>query len=394
VLDVDYRDTLRRLIEIDTSGPDARGCHRALTMLQEKFSAAGLATMLAEIPLLHADGMEGRVALLRRRPIREPAATHHIWSCRRRPGLCWDAFTFRSSSGYIYDRGVADMKRAIAALTGVLNAVSVRPLMYALSVVVTTGDETHQLVGQLKCLTKALRRDKPVLVLSLDAGFGYVSTTNLGVLHLDVRASGESVHSGLAHRGRNTVEGAARLIDILLNARSAIIARTSRMPAHPDTMLAFLEPLLNINHIGGGLSRNIVPDSCIFSIDQRLILEETSDTACDEILRTLQAVEGVQWSISHESSIPPIPHCNHSVVSDVAQIVREVVGTTGLCGEMMSDELPYAAIHWWNGIVFGAGLIRPECRVHGVDEHVNERDLDQLVKVLTSFLTNDREEAA
>jgi succinyl-diaminopimelate desuccinylase len=392
-LNVDYRDTLRRLIEIDTSGPDADGCRRALGVLEEELASVGLSTSLVEIPASAADGLDGRAALIARRDKRGARRLIVYGHIDVVPASGWDAFHAVFRDGRIYGRGAADMKGSLCALVGALASLQHADPAYDLSAVVTMDEETQQL-DQLEYLSRSLRSDDQALVLSLDGGFGYVSIANLGVLQLDIRVEGESVHSGLAHLGRNAVEGAAQLIDALLELRPEVVARRSHVPSNPETEVSFLEPRLNINRIEGGLARNVVPDTCTFSIDRRLTPEESLDGARGEILRALGGVGGVQWSVAREFVIPPVPPCTHEAAEELARIVRDVTGSTGLYGEMMSGELPYAATRWWNGAVFGLGLIRPDSHVHGVDEYVNERDLEHLMEVLTRFLTTDREEAA
>ena len=82
------------------------------------------------------------------------------------------------------------------------------------------------------------------------------------------------------------------------------------------------------------------------------------------------------------------------LAGDMAGIIGDVTGSTGLYGAMMSGELPGAASGTWGGDSFGVGLIRPDSNIHGVDEHVSVADMDLLTEVLLRFLSGDRKEAA
>ncbi|MBN1855832.1 MAG: M20/M25/M40 family metallo-hydrolase [Dehalococcoidia bacterium] len=362
-------------------------------MLAPLFESAGVQTVPIDIPATSADGRDGRMVLVghRRRLGRERLLVYsHIDVV---PAQGWRAFEPRRSGGLIFGRGAADMKGAIASLLGALESVRDVPLEYDLSVLVTMDEETQQR-SQLEYVTSALDPGTAPHVLSLDAGFGYVSIANLGVLQMDVMVRGESVHSGLSHLGKNAVEDANVLIGALLSLKERVVQRRSSIKTHPDTGLSFMEPRLNVNRVEGGLARNIVPDSCVFSIDRRLLPDERIEDARSEIMETLGGVSAVNWEILRESVIEPVPPCNDPEASVLADTICSVTGESGLYGEMISGDLPGAATRLWRGSVFGAGLIRPESRIHGIDEFVSERDMNQLTEVLGRFLTRNQKEAA
>ncbi len=285
------------------------------------------------------------------------------------------------------------MKGSVAALLEALWRVRDIPLSYDLSVLVTMDEETSQ-SSQLEYLTPTLDPGPGPHVLSMDAGFGYVSIANLGLLQLDVAVQGESVHSGLAHLGRNAVEDANRLIGALLLLKESVVQRRSHLRTHPDTGLDVMEPRLNVNRVEGGLARNVVPDSCVFTVDRRLLPSESVDEARAEMIQALHSVPSVEWSIQREFIIPPVPPCDDPEAEELSRILRDVTGSSGLYGEMISGDLPGIATSLWGGKVFGLGVIRPDSRIHGIDECVLERDMEQLVEVLVRFLTRNRKEAA
>jgi len=390
---MDYVDVLCRLIEFDTSAADGTGCREAMAYLATQFGKVGCDVARVEIPRDAADGLDGRMALLchRRRAKAERLLVYsHVDVV---PAQGWSAFTPRVAGGRVYGRGAADMKGSIAALLGALWRLRGRELRYAVSALVTMDEETHQM-SQLRYLTPFLEPGTRPHVLSLDNAFGYVTIANLGLLQLDIVVHGVSVHSGLAHLGRNAVEGAARLVSAVLALKERVLERRSSVETHPDTGLLLMEPRLNLNWIEGGLARNIVPDLCRFSIDRRLLPEESAEAAREELLAALRGGPGVEWEVVREYVIPTVPCCDDPAAGVMAGVIREVTGVTGLYGAMMSGELPGAACGPWGGQSFGVGLIRPDNHIHGVDEHVCVADLDRLTEVLARFLSGDRKEAA
>ena len=388
-----HLDVLCRLIEFDTSGIDGQGCREAFAYLEPLLTAAGCETVLLRIPPDEADGLPGRMALVGHRRNRARPRLLIYGHVDVVPVAGWDGFTPRRERGLIYGRGAADMKGALAALLGALWQVRCVELTYDATILITMDEETHQM-SQLRYLTRYVDPGTCPHVLSLDAGFGYVSIANLGLLQVDVRVHGIATHSGLAHLGRNAVEGAVSLMSSLTELKHAVVQRRSQVRAHPDTGLEFMHARLNLNRIEGGIARNVVPDCCEFSVDRRLLPGEDVDAARDEIRSAMLRVTGVEWEITREFAIPSVQPCDDPQSLVLAGVIDSVVATSGLYGDMLSGELPAAASNYWGGSAFATGLIRPDCGIHGMNEFVSEKDLDQLVEVLARFLTGDRKEAA
>jgi succinyl-diaminopimelate desuccinylase len=390
---MDHVALLSRLIEIDTSRADGAGCRQLMVLLEQKLSSAGCQSHIVYIPPPFAGGLEGRMALVaHRRTAGKPRLVvyGHVDVV---PADGWNAYAPRVEEDKVFGRGAADMKGSIAALVVALTSLKDTPLQYDLTVVMTMDEETDQL-PQLEYLTDEVDAGPGTHTLSLDAGFGYVSIANLGVLQLDIAVRGKAVHSGLAHMGKNAVEDAARLIAAVLELKEQVTTRRSQVATHPDTGLDVMEPRLNVNQVQGGLARNIVPDVCSFSIDRRMLPDETVDDARDEILQALDSVPNTQWDILREFVIPPVPPCDDPEAEILSRIIDDVTGSTGLYGEMISGDLPYATRRYWGGRAFGTGVIRPESGIHGVHEFVYQRDLDHLGEVLERYLTGNHKEAA
>jgi len=355
---MDYVKVLADLISIDTSVPPGRNYDRAVDYLQPLFNRVGFETERVDIPSEHADGEEGRVALVAHR--RDPAKPRlliygHVDVV---PAEGWDAFNPRVENGKVYGRGAADMKGAIVALLLGLEAVADRPLKYDVSVMVTTDEEVGQ-AGQLRYLARYLQPLSGAHVLSLDASFGHVAVASLGVLQMDIKVQGRSVHSGLSHLGENAVEKAIPLTQALLSLKDEVVKRESRVEVHPDTGLEHMVARLNINMMRGGLKVNVVPDECLVSIDR--------------------------WDVDRVFAIPTVPPCEGSIVDELARTIEEVTGRSGKFGEMGSGDLPHIA-NEWGAKEFGLGVIRTECNIHGKEEFVYQRDIEDLAEIIARFV--------
>ncbi len=382
---MDFVKVLSDLVAIDTTVPPGKNYARALNYLSPFFTRAGCAGEIIPIPPEHAEGRNDRAALICHR--RNPAKPRLIFYAHVDvvPAGGWDAFTPRLEGGRLYGRGAADMKGAIVSLLAALEELKGKALKYDVSVMVTTDEELSQ-ASQIRYLRRFIEPVKGASVFSLDSNFGAVSIAGLGALQLDIKIKGKSVHSGLSHLGINAVEQSHPVMAALLALKEKVTRRRSLVPTSPDTGLSFMEPRLNINMIKGGLKVNIVPDECVISVDRRLIPEESMEEAERELMGALRAVKGVDWEVVNGLRIPTDPPSAGPVVDSLAAVIKQVTGKTGKYGEMGSGDMGTIVRHDWQGMDFGLGVIRTECNIHGKEEFVHMKDVEDLSRIIVQFL--------
>lgn len=384
---MDYVKVLQDLISIDTSVPPGLNYQTAMEYLEPLFRQAGCDTQMVHIPKEYCDGNEARVNLLAHR--REPGRPRLIYYAHIDvvPAAGWSAFSPRSAGGKIFGRGSADMKGAIPALLLALESVRGRKLKYDTSAMVTTDEEVGQ-ANQIRYLGQFLQPLDGAYVHSLDSDFGYVSIAALGAIHMEIRVKGRSVHSGLSHLGENAVEKASLLMSALLDLKARVTGKQSRVRTHPATGLTYMVPRLNINMIRGGLKVNIVPDECVIAVDRRLIPEEDIDEAEQELMTTLSAVRGVDWEIASIFRIPTVPPFEGSIADELSRLVQDVTGSSGKYGEMGSGDFEPIVSNEWKAKLFGLGVIRPDCNIHGKDEFVYQKDIEDLSRIIARFVVD------
>jgi succinyl-diaminopimelate desuccinylase len=358
---------------------------KAIDYLQPLFKELGFDTQRVMIPAQHAEGREGRVNLV----------CHHHEKGKPRlilyghidvvPAEGWDAFKPRVEDGKVYGRGAADMKGSIVALLEAMQSLKGKPLNFDISVIVTTDEESSQ-ASQIEYLRQYLEPVSGAYFFSLDSSFGYVSIAGLGALHVDIKVTGKSVHSGLSHLGENAIEKASLLIQALMDLKHKVEQRKSNVATHPDTKLSRMEGRLNINMIKGGIKVNVVPDECLISVDRRLIPEENLEDARKELLDTLASVPGVTWQLERVHGIPTVPPADNPVVDRLADIIRDTIGDGNKFGEMGSGDLSHI-VATWGCKAFGLGVIRPECNIHGKEEFVYLKDIEDVAKIIARFLS-------
>ena len=383
---MDYLEVLKNLVALDTSVPPGNNYKKALDYLEPLFKGIGFQSQIIEIPADQAEGRPGRVNLICHRA--NPNRPHVIFYAHIDvvPAHGWPAFEPRIENGKLYGRGAADMKGAIPALLIALEKGRNHVLNYNVSVMITTDEEFSQ-ASQLRYISRFLQPLEGAYFFDLDSNFGHVSIANLGALQIDILVKGRSVHSGLSHLGENAVEKAVPILDALLKLKKQVALRKSRVSTHPETGLDKMTARLNINMIQGGLKVNIVPDQCTISIDRRLIPEENLTEARKEIMDTLAAVPDVNWEIIHEMSIPTLPPCDDPITDKLAGILKGVTGEGGKYGEMGSGDLANIVVNEWGGKEFGLGVIRTESNIHGNNEFVRLKDIEDLAEIIFRFLT-------
>jgi len=103
-------------------------------------------------------------------------------------------------------------------------------------------------------------------------------------------------------------------------------------------------------------------------------------------MRTLAKVNGVDWEVVKENNIPTIPPCKAPVVDELAVIIQAVTGHDGRYGEMGSGDLSHVVHDDWGGVDFGLGVIRTVCNIHGKEEFVYRKDVEDLSEIIVRFI--------
>ena len=382
---MDYLKLAEEIISIDTSVPPVRNYEKSLDFLLPITVQLGFVSQKIKIPAEYCEGKDNRFAIVGHR--RYPGKSRLIFYTHIDvvPAKGWNAFQPNINNGRLYGRGAADMKGGIAGLLLGLNKVKDKTLNYDTSIMITTDEEYDQ-ADQLRFLAKYLDPVMGASVLSLDSNFGFVSVANLGLLQMDIIVKGKSVHSAMAHQGENAIERAVPLMEALLKLKRKVVHRKSKIKTNPNTGLKRMEGRLNLNVIKGGIKANIVPDYCTITVDRRLIPEEDINTAEKEIIDTLESVPDVNWQIGRVIRIPTTLPGVSAIIDQLSGIIKIVTGKTGKYGEMGSGDHSAIVALEWGGIDFGIGVIRPESNIHGKDEYVYIKDIEDLGKIISQLL--------
>lgn len=297
-----------------------------------------------------------------------------------------DPFSGEVVNGVLYGRGACDMKGAIAAMVYgaklVLDAET--PMAGPLYVVGIAQEEPCEgLAMRVLVEEEGLRPDFVVLGEATDL---HLSRGQRGRMEIKVTTRGRASHGSAPHRGDNAIYKAARLI-LELEAMAA------DLPTHPEMGRATLAVTF-IENTGG--SRNVIPDSCSFYVDRRLVLGETAASVLDSI-RALVERSGIQAEVALTEHIstswtgymcrapeyyPPwLMPVDHPFVRTATRAVEEMLGFTPELRQwdFSTDGVYTQGTAGIPTIGFGPG---DERHAHTVDDQIR---LDDVFKAATVY---------
>ncbi len=282
--------------------------------------------------------------------------------------------------GQLWGRGAVDMKGGLAAMACALAALNLAGIPIQRTVTFTA----------VACEEQGNRGTAALMREGLPAAWAVVGEpTDLdvviahkGVDRYQVIVEGRAAHESLPERGLNAITQTARIITVLDNN----LFPWARQHTHP-----LLGPATyNIGTIHGGISRNTVPDRCVFQIAKRWLPGDSPQAIRAEIEAAIRAVQPeANVSVVHEPEFDLIPH-------PPMEISRQHRLTRGLCGvvRMMINRRPVirgmaaftdAALLQAAGIpaiIFGPGSLG---LAHSDEEHVAISELHTAARVYATL---------
>jgi succinyl-diaminopimelate desuccinylase len=184
-----------------------------------------------------------------------------------------DAFNPVVEKGWIYGRGTADMKGAIASIVFALKALretGVKP-NFNVEVSFTADEETDSALGTGWVTEHGKLRADYAIVGEGGEGNAVCCGHN-GVVWLNVRVQGKAAHGSTPEKGINALEKMSALILAFESYKRRLVARKFRTPdGH------VMHPTVNLGGVfasGEGGKVNTVPAAASFSIDRRVLPRE------------------------------------------------------------------------------------------------------------------------
>ena len=282
-------DLISRLIEIPTVNPPGENYENMVCFLEKECRKLGLSTKKHITPrhVLDKFGIKGGSARISLVADLDAGAnkTFHVNSHYDVVPATdkWKTDPFKAivKGNKIYGRGSEDMKGNIASVLFALKALKdcrINPRIN-IQLSFTPDEEIGGRTGLGYLVSKGLVRAD--YAMSEGYSGNYISTGNKGVLWAEIEVIGKSAHGSMPYKGVNSFERMSMLVKELEKLKTKILKRKTRYNMR-DAI--FKSPSFVMGGLlEGGVKVNVVPGLTKFSIDRRLIPEESIETAKKEI---------------------------------------------------------------------------------------------------------------
>ena len=303
------------------------------------------------------------------------------------PGRGWnvDPYGAVERGGAIYGRGAAVSKSDFATYAFALRVLKARPdgLKGTVELHFTYDEEVGGDIGPKWLLDEKI--SSPDLVIC--AGFSYsIVTAHNGCLHLEVTVHGKQAHAAMPETGHDALAAANAILTALYAERTRLAKSKSATPGIGS-------PKLNVGLISGGINTNVVPDLVTFRLDRRLIPEENGrkvERELTALIKDAGAAKHIKVAVKRILLAEPlkpvrgIERLVEPLQKHARAVLKRQVKTTGV--PLYTDARHYAA-HKIPTVLYGAGPRSIlEANAHRADEHVQLKDLDAAVKIVSATL--------
>ena len=295
-------------------------------------------------------------------------------------------------NGWIYGRGTADMKGAIASIVFALKALRAAGLKPGFNVEVsfTADEETDSTLGTGWVTSHGRLRADYAVVGEGGEGDGVCCGHN-GVVWLNVRVHGRAAHGSTPQAGINALEKMSALVLALNGYKQKLAQRTFLSPDGRR-----MHPTINLGGVfasGEGCKVNTVPAAASFSIDRRVLPIESVPDAERELRAFLRAaakkipqcritIEKISDNFScYTAPTHPLFGAMRASVARVRRRPAKFIVSTGF-----NDMHFFASVRKIPTIGYGPSGFD----YHAVDERARLKDLTDSAKIYADLLTTFR----
>jgi acetylornithine deacetylase len=282
-------------------------------------------------------------------------------------------------AGRVYGRGACDAKGPIAAMLAAVTAYAESGARPATVVFAAMADEEFAFSGAWKLV----EREWPVsaCVVGEPTRLSLI-VAHKGVARWRLRVKGKSAHGATPHLGRSAIYDGARVCLALETYAAELAAR------EPHPLLGC--PSINVGRAHGGQSVNVVPDSCEFEMERRLLPGEDGRAAVRDCEARVRERVGEEIEFEFEEPYLVDPALDTPPGAEVARAVAAAhLAEFGAACEVRGahygtdgSKLSRAGIET---VVCGPGDV---AQAHTMDEYVEVEQLEMAARLYGRLLAD------
>lgn len=267
-----------KLIQVPTENPPGKNYYQCVVLLKAECETLGLDTELIQV-----ENSDRYIVLAKTGKKKTELHFHcHYDVVPAGPGWSVNPFGGKMRNSRIYGRGSSDMKGGIASVFTALKALDGSG---NISVSLTPDEETGGERGAAHAVKNRLIHTE-MAVLPEPTGLKTIFTASKGALWIEVHVSGAAGHPSVKGYGLNAFDRMVEVASRLQDLKTKIENRKSTLKSYPEG-----GEWANLT-LGGrcstGEAVNVVPGEAKFTLDRRILPEESMEKAKQEILECMK----------------------------------------------------------------------------------------------------------
>ena len=389
---------LSKMVEIDTESVSKKGYNKCATLITDEARRNKLDVEVIDGEKGAKDGLSRPNVIITLDADSDVTLLleSHFDIVPPGPGWTVPPFKLTVKDGKAYGRGSADNKAGIVAAFGAMAKLrKEKGLDINIKLLAGVDEEIGGRYGVDYVMTDCkLEGDAGLIV---DAGPERLYLGASGIIWGKVAVEGKQGHAGYPFKSRNAIEEALKLLAALEPYKKAVEKKESSLYAPPEAPRRFVWGRYTVTMIHGGEKENVIPGTCEFRFDRRLLPEESVEEAEKELREHFQkALEESDAKATLElTNMLPGYHTSRDLVF-VQTVAENIKKTTG-------ESLPFAAELGGNDGSFFAknkipvvcyGTIRADTHYHGLDEFVYLEDIRKVRDLIVNLGKEPREKIA
>ncbi len=368
----DILQTASELVRIPSRNPPGEE-KRCAEYIHSRLGELGLEAHLVEEPFRErpqvvaiARGKGRQTIILNGHIDTVPEGDPELWSL--------DPFSGEVRDGFLYGRGAADMKGALAVM---IHLARITNPQWNLLLTFAVGEEKAE-PGTSTLLSYIRRFDLDVRYgLVLEPTSLGVATCQKGAAWFRIEVPGRAAHASAPDKGVNAIERALEVMRAVRNYAEMLSKKQSRH-RYPEP------PTCTVTMISGGFKENVIPDRCELVIDRRLVPGESSGAAGQEIRVMLERLDlGCEMhSLGAREPVDIDDGCDiaRMVIDATKEATGRSVGTMCFPGATDNEHLMASGIE---SLVWGPGGLS---MAHAVDECISIREMKEAAIAIALLL--------